>query len=478
MNTHKSKGSSKIFFLPIILTGLFIFLYPADIGEAYRYTFIACAVSVVAVFFMLADYIVKYGFDIFEPIYFITAIYGMMYFVTPIYDILIGEYRWFGYDLFPHGVKATLVALVGYFAFYIFYRYRFVFNKAPIVKTVDKKQDEQSTNTPVIQDNSKIIFVILIIYVVSFVANAFYLISYYGVSLTYILTLGLWGDAGREATSASIGFISMLSYCLPTATLLYWEYGNSKALKVILFVPMLMMQIAQGFRFLIVQIAVTFLAYWFIKNRKRPKISQILIVLVAVMVPVILMTMFRDDMRTGNGMAFNTINAESLQDGFEAAVWENFRIYKNFYGMVDAIPSRQGFVFGRQMIIGTIVMVIPRIIWPGKISSYGGPGLADLIGNNFEGTGQAYSNIGEYYYALGVLGVVICMAVYGWWARRTKTKYMSNPDNGLGVIVFSSLLGANIQLLIRGYFPSNFWYLVFLLIPVWIVKLIRKETTD
>ena len=134
MNTSKNKGSSNGFFIPFILTILFVFIYPNDIGESYRYTFIACAVSIIIIMFLLADYVVKFGFDVFEPIYFITAIYGMMYFVTSIYDILIGEIKWFGYDLYPHGVKATFVAMVGYITFYVFYRYRLVFNKTPISK--------------------------------------------------------------------------------------------------------------------------------------------------------------------------------------------------------------------------------------------------------------------------------------------------------------------------------------------------------
>lgn len=93
--------------------------------------------------------------------------------------------------------------------------------------------------------------VIIIMYVVCFVANAYYLLhSGYG-SLLYILSLGLLDNSSSSYTTYSnIGFVSMLSYSLPTVVLLYWEFGNSRFLKWVLFVPMLMMQVARGFRFL------------------------------------------------------------------------------------------------------------------------------------------------------------------------------------------------------------------------------------
>ena len=70
----------------------------------------------------------------FEPIYFITIIYAVLYFVTPIYDILTGEYLWFGYDLFEYGVESTLIALTGYIVFYIFYVFKFTIINSTIIK--------------------------------------------------------------------------------------------------------------------------------------------------------------------------------------------------------------------------------------------------------------------------------------------------------------------------------------------------------
>lgn len=457
--------------LPLFFLFLLILLYPSEAGEIYRNNYIVDGFALLVVLLLIIIYISKNGFDMFEPIYFITIIYAVLYFVTPIYDILTGEYLWFGYDLFEYGVESTLIALTGYIVFYIFYVFKFKlktnFNTTQSNITEIKHNDFKSEKI------NLIITVTLIIYAVSFAANVWYMLKSGYTSLTYILTMGLiGGEATASETVDNIGFVSMLSYCLPAATLLYWEYGRNKPLKIILFVPMLMLQVSRGFRFFVVQIVVTFFAYYYIKKKKRPKVINILFALIVLMIPILLMTMFRDTVRAGEGAAVSSVSGDSIKEAFDQAFWDNLRIYKNFYGMVNAIPEKFGFVYGRQMIIGTIVMVIPRIIWPGKISSYGGYGLKSLIGNRIA-DGQAYPNIGEYYYAGGFLGVLLLMGIYGAWMKYARDRFMRSK-NGLDLITFSVLLGTNLQLIIRGYTPSNFWYLVFSLLPVWIIRGLRK----
>ena len=460
--------------LPLFFLFLLILLYPSEAGEIYRNNYIVDGFALLTILLLIIIYIGKNGFDMFEPIYFITIIYAVLYFVTPIYDILTGEYLWFGYDLFKYGVKSTWIALTGYIVFYIFYIYKF--KSKTDYNTTQINITKIESNNFAAKKTDLIIIVTLIIYAVSFAANVWYMLKSGYTSITYILTMGL---IGGEATAAekvdNIGFVSMLSFCLPTSTLLYWEYGRSKLLKTVLFVPMLMLQVTRGFRFFVVQIAVTFFAYYYIKKKKRPKVINIIIALIVLIIPVLLMTMFRDTVRAGEGAAVSSVSGDSIKEAFDQAFWDNLRIYKNFYGMVNAIPKKFSFVYGRQMIVGTIVMAIPRIIWPGKISTGAGVGLVQIIGRNLIGTGQAYPNIGEYYFALGIVGVIVFMALYGWWAKKLKTKYMSVSAGGINNILFSVLLGANLQLIIRGYTPSNFWYLVFSILPILIIKMIVKE---
>ncbi|MCB6545902.1 O-antigen polysaccharide polymerase Wzy [Blautia glucerasea] len=454
--------------LIIVCATVFAIIYCNSLvlEDVYIYNLWADIFSLAIVLIMLVQY---RGKGCFEPIYFITAIYAVMFFVTPIYDILTGDFDWYGYYLFEYGIKTTFMALAGYFVFYVLYVKSFTFgHNWNYIKKEKRKVVSQKYTVPVI----------IIMYVVCFAANAYYLLhSGYG-SLLYILSLGLLDNSSSSYTTYSnIGFISMLSYSLPTVVLLYWEFGNSRFLKWVLFVPMLMMQVARGFRFFVIQIVITFVCYYFIRKNKKVKIVHLVTILGAMMIFVLLMTTFRVAIRSGVGIDTSIINGDMIKDSFDSAFWDNLRIYKNVYGMVPVIPSQYDYVWGRQIVIGTIVMMIPRALWPGKISSYGGEGLTTLIGPNIA-SGQAYPALGEYYYAAGFFGILFFMGLYGHWAKELKNKYMNNV-NSLDLIYFSVLLGCNLQLIIRGYFPSNFWYLVFAILPIWVVrKLFVKEVAS
>ena len=227
------------------------------------------------------------------------------------------------------------------------------------------------------------------------------------------------------------------------------------------------MQVTRGFRFFIIQIIITFVSYYYVRLRKRPKLTSLMAAFAILMVFVIGMTIFREAMRWGGNVDFSSITLTKLQEAFDDAIWDNFRIYNNYYGIVGAIPSRYGYVYGRQIILGTLVMVIPRILWPGKISSSANAGLKAIIGPKIA-SGQASPNISEYYYAFGALGVIICMGVFAAVMKIARNKM--NSEDPLDIMIFSVLLGANIQLIIRSYTPSNFWYVIFTLIPIWIIK--------
>jgi hypothetical protein len=241
---------------------------------------------------------------------------------------------------------------------------------------------------------------------------------------------------------------------------------------------MLIMQITRGFRFFIVQIAITFAAYIYMSRGRRPRVVSIIQMLLLLMVPVIIMTMFRNDIRGGHGLNLGQISFAALGEAFEDAVWDNFRIYNNYYGVVGKVPGEYGYVYGRQIIIGTLIMMIPRAIWPNKLPSAAGAELYQVIGQNMYKTGQALPGLGEFYFSCGPIGVVLLMSLYGFFLRYVWRRLVKNTRGELDLIAFSILLGANLQVLIRGYTPSNFWYVVFSLIPVYVVKIVNTYLYD
>lgn len=448
--------------------GMLLYLFMNSLEPIYIKNIVVNIVCLNLYVFMITDYINKHGFFIFDPIYFVSAVYIFMFHITPIYDIIVGELLWFGYDLFKYGVRATIIAFVGYFSFYLVYRYGK--NLSIKIRKTETKREIYSSNEEKRDRIRNRLLVIYVMFAVALLANIYYLInSGYG-NLTYILTLGLAGGGGTSEAVGNIGFISMLSYSLPTIVLLIWEYNSSKAIRILTFVPMFLLQVARGYRFFIIQILVTFIAYYCIRYKKKIKFSKAIIILALSTVFILLMTLFRDSIRGGNGINLSSLNGKAIKDGIEMAFWDNLRIYQNFYGMVNVIPSKFPFVGIRQLVVGTLVMFIPRAIWPGKISSYGGEGLRVLIGSNVA-SGQAYPSLGEYYYAFGTIGVILCMSIFALWLKKISAKKMYSK-NPLDIIHFSVTLGCCLQLIIRGYFPSNFWYLIFALLPIYVIKYI------
>lgn len=475
MSLKEKKIGISFIVLGFTILSLIIF-FPSDIPTIYVKNYFFTSLCLIICEILLLNRFLFYKLDIFEPIVTISFFYIVMYFITPIYDIIIGEYLWYGYDLFEFGIKGSFIALLGYLIFYIIYYLGEGINlrKKKINKITFKINNEYIINT-----RKKAVFFIMVMYLICFFANSFYLVKANGNNLIYLLSLGMLGDGGTENTiNAPIGFISMLSYSLPTVTLLYWEFGKNKLLKIGLFIPMLLLQVARGFRFFVIQILITFFSYYYLKNKKRPTLKTICIFILLSLIPILLMTLFRESIRNGTGVNLSEIKFSIILEGFDQAFWENLRIYKNFYGMVGVIPNLFPYVYFRQIIVGTMVMIIPRIIWPGKISTYGGEGLVTLIGSNIA-SGQAYPNIGEYYYSCGIFGVIFFMGLYSLWMRRVKNKYMNGGR--ISLVIFSVLLGANLQLIIRGYTPSNFWYVVFSILPAYILeylisrKVLRNE---
>ena len=67
--------------LPLFFLFLLILLYPSEAGEIYRNNYIVDGFALLVVLLLIIIYISKNGFDMFEPIYFITIIYAVLYFV-------------------------------------------------------------------------------------------------------------------------------------------------------------------------------------------------------------------------------------------------------------------------------------------------------------------------------------------------------------------------------------------------------------
>lgn len=441
-------------------------LIPKGVEGVYQANYILDSVCIVICMVLYINLYRSGKADLFSPCSFFSLLYIVMFYVTPIYDIITGECLWFGVDLFDQGIKSSLYALVGYFAFYIVTKYRFTIGKKHV--RFSANCSFESKEDAFCLTNYAIVF-IAFGYCTCLLANIFYLVASGGTSVLYILTMGLAGSTGNN-TAADIGAISMLSYALPSFTLLYFEYGKNRFLKVLAFLVMFELQVARGFRFFILQIVVMFGAYYYLRNEKKPRLVHLLLIAFLTLIPLVLMTLFRSNMRAGMGIDLSIINGNAVSEALDAAFWDNLRIYKNYYALVKVVPKETSYLFGAQTIIYTVIMLIPRAIWSSKPGNPGTVAQRIALGNAAVKGGSAYPALGEYYYDFGVVGILFWMIVFGLFLRKIENKYRYGSSSHIDLMVYCTILGTVLQFTIRGYMPSNFWMLVFCMIPYWLMK--------
>lgn len=459
-------------YIILLLLPVTVILFEPELESVYAWNYVTDTLCGALCLFLYFDLVNAGCADLFSSSTFLTALYVTMYFVTPIYDLIRGEILWFGKDLFGYGVKGSLYALAGYFVFYFFTRYDFRFRT--------KKRSlfrEEGVRTEETQPTEFAVFYILAGYCLCLVAYVYYLIASGGNGLLYILSLGLMGSSGFQ-TTGDIGAVSMLAFSLISFTLLYFEYGKNRFLKVLTFLIMFELQTVRGFRYLIFQIIITFGAYYYIKRDKRPKLSSVILVCGVTLVPILIMTIFRDTIRAGAGMNILSVNKKVITEALDAAFWNNLRIYKNFYALLSVIPEKTPFLFGAQTVKYTLIMLIPRAVWGAKPGNPGTLAQEISLGTVAVKSGSAYPALGEFFYDFGLAGIIFWMGVYAVFLKRIENKYRFCRRTAPDLMIHCTVLGSVLQFSIRGYMPSNVWMLVFCLLPFLIMKRFFLKRTE
>ena len=462
MGAVRRKFGMMTLFVGGIIVALNI-LMPSFTDPIYIKNYIVDSICliVVAIMYVLGWLLGKY--DFFSPITFFSCLYVFMFFITPIYDILTGQILWFGKDLFQYGILGSIYALIGYICFYLAYIFSFRVNSKETIINCDFEKNECTSS-------SRMIVLIVLGYCVCLMVNIYYMVKSGGHSILYVLTLGLLGNGDTGVVVSNLGAISMLSYSLPSFTLMYCEYGNSKFLKVLFFILMFQLQVANGFRFIVIQIIITFVFYWRLSKNKPLKVGLIISVFLLLLVSIVIMTLFRNEVRNGSGINMKGISLKSIKEALDAAFWDNLRIYKNFYAIIMVVPEKTPHLLGKQMIIYTIIMLIPRAIWTSKPGKPGTEAIKISLGMAAVKGGTAFPCIGEYYYDFGLAGILIFMTIFGLWVKKYERKLRFHNNGKIDLMKYCTLVGLILQLVIRGYTPSNFWLVVFCLIPYWFIE--------
>ncbi len=441
-----------------------IFYYGADLSPEAQY--INCywlnAICLLISGSLFGLGFMRDKFDIFDPITSFFVIYALMFFVAPMHSIVQREYYAFNVDMFPYGIKGSIYALIGFISFFLTYTMKQRRTEIPFY--YDKREAIVDRQIPAS------VFLFAGIGITLF-ANLFYFVKTSGNGLIYVLTFGLLGSGGREASAADLGFIGFLAFALPSFVLLYLEYGNNKPLALLFLAITFSLKITSGFRWNIVQMVVMFGSYYFLRTGKKMNIKAILLAMVLLTVPIFLMSLFRNSIRSGEGIDFTMVNSGVFSEVLEEALWSNLDIYKSYYSIISVVPEQTGYLFGGQIIFYTMIILIPRAIWRGKPGNPGTVAQGLALGQAAVLGGYAYPCLGEYYYDSGLVGIIFYTGLFGYLTSSWQNKYRYQAKTKMDFMIFSTILSQIIQFIIRGYMPTNFWRLLVSLAPYWAFKL-------
>lgn len=456
-----------LFSVMYMLIGIIIInAYPNGLmpRDSWNYIMLASSYFIVAGVLLLT-YLQK-GLDIFEPIVLITFLYLMIFCITPILNMVIDETLVLGIDTMDGCIKATFVFLVSYFSFYIGY---YFFQK--------KAGNHKSKKIEIVIDNKQKQFICrvsLIIWVVCYICMLSYILSS-GKNLIYILSIGMTGNVDlNELTETPIGFLAIFSYSLIPTWMYICAYSNKTLLKIVLGILTLVSFLMSGFRFIIIILLFAPIIYFYLKHNTRPRFNTLVILLTVTVVMIGVVGFMRDDVRAGTDVDWSELDTSLIVD----AVKGNFDIYMPFYGLVTAVPSVHNYTFGQQTFY-TAIMFVPRAIWPDKPN----PVMKELIEVSVSeyavSAGVAWPNLGEFYSEFGVVGSILCMFIFGKICGWSKNLYQNHSPNDHALIAYSIILPTCMQLVIRGYSPSNFYLLLFLLLPIVFIKwLLQKRGSE
>lgn len=451
--SHRSKKRIKTLnqLVGVVWSASLIYFGVAFINcSIYEDLYLTCWVSYLMLGLLWIIRIGKKKIDLFEPLLMITALYVMMFYIVPMGDILIGQTLRHGVDNMPYGVVSTIYADIGYVVFFLTYNHN---NDRGIENII---VDDGNLN------KSKIARFAFFLWLAAEVIGLIYYVKN-GRSLTYILTLGARGSVGNASLGFSAGFIGFTKYVMVPSWFLYFLYGKSNFLKIIMFYLVFGNFWQGGFRFVVVIMVWALITLLYLRSGKRPSVRMIAVIGICMVAGISVMGLFRNAIRSGTALP-------SFEAGYMwHTVTSNFEIYKTYYGVVKAVPELTPYIFGGQIIIYTLLMVVPRMIWPSKPL----PPMSGLISyavSDYAVTaGDAYPNLGEYYQAAGLVGIVICMFAWGVW-NKYLVKRIRRKCTSVDLICFCLLYASNFQLFIRGYTPTNFYFLLLLYLPCWFVS--------
>lgn len=225
--------------------------------------------------------------------------------------------------------------------------------------------------------------------------------------------------------------------------------------------------VTTGSRNLAICVVLSIIVYHYLVNNKRPSIITILTMVACMYLFIGIIGTFRTEIRLGTEIQLNTLTRKSM---FRHLMY-NLEIFYPFYSLVGMVNNGNMSIHYGLGILNILVQFIPRAIWPSKPANIGLGAIEAMYGNDL--VGSAFPNIGEYYYELGLVGMIILMYITGYFGTRIYEK-CQKTKNTFRIIKYSIFFGYLMQFINRGHFPSWAYDTVFLIGPIVLIEKIMR----
>lgn len=430
----------------------------SELKECYYHL----CLQLVIYFFLWICLTLKCDIDILEPIVLFTVIHILLFEITPLVCLHIERISFFGTYVWGGCVKGTYISTLGYLVLTFSY-----FGGSKREKKCVERIEIES-----IQNVKDCLMFNYIIWLIAFTCNMIVILGY-GLNFRYVLTGGRTIIDVEEGTKSNFGFLVIIAYAMIPSFLYIFEYGRSKIAKFVLFYLMFMSFYVRGFRFIMIAVIMAPLVLCALKKNKRPGLFLIVLIFVGLTIFSGYMQFARMAIRSGIGgrISLNTVfNFENIA----TMLIDNFEIVKTYYAIVEHIPRDIFYLLGAEMIFYTLILFVPRFIWSGKPQPPIYQIISHTVNSSSREAGTSYPYLGEYYFEFGVIGVCVLMFVMGKVMKKLQTIMWERNFHALAL--YSCIYPLILQVLIRGYTPTNFYMILAVIMPIVLSKRISKQS--
>ena len=407
----------------------------------------------------------KQRFDLFDPYYWVAAIYIMVMVFAPYTWVVQEKVTWHGFPVLVSLPTASLYFGVSFISFTLFSIGKVKSKRHYYYSTLKNSEINVVTDDQNCQFNSALYG--WIVWGIGLALSVAYL-HFRGRSLLMALSFGQLGVL-QEASEGSFWFLNQGTRVLLAGSLIVLVYDKKyPKLAKLAYLFMSIIVLSGGQRNQLMVVVLAPIVYSYIIKCKRPKLWKVAIFIFVAILALGWIGYNRGTFRTGNGTIQNH-SLEELWEGFMV----NIEVFFPGYTMLETVPSKVPHQFGASYLY-TFIQFIPRFLWPGK--PY--PPVTNLLNAMFgdlAAWGPAYCNFSEMYLDFGFPGMIIGMGIFGAVCRNFYKKTFSNNAKLTDILSFSIFLPYLFQYITRGYFSSMAVEVFFMWGPIWVLKFFQKK---